>query len=92
MTPYRKRCGNPEKLQNNHIDFLWVWICPNLLQQLKFTSKYKHIQTCVENIFHYEFVIYLYPSMLKIAETTQKSIIYVRNLLKVVLPESGNMC
>ena len=29
---------------------------------------------------------------LKIAETIQKSIIYVRNLLKVVLPESGNVC
>ena len=29
---------------------------------------------------------------LKIAETIQKSIIYVRNLLKVVMPEFGNVC
>ena len=29
---------------------------------------------------------------LKITETIQKSIIYVRNLLKVVLPEFGNVC
>ena len=53
-----KRCENPEKLKSNHIGFLWVWIYPNLLHQLKFRSKYKHIQTYVENIFYSEFVIY----------------------------------
>ena len=29
---------------------------------------------------------------LKLLETIKKSITYVRNLLKVVLPESGNVC
>ena len=49
-----------------------MWICPNLLKQLQFTSNSVCIQGRIENIFQSNFVISICIGMFKIARNHPK--------------------
>ena len=74
-------CGFVQTLLVINEVYSWIYTHSNL--------GWKHFLIRFCDIFCSMFYVLV---CLEIAETIQKSIIYVRNLLKVVLPESGNVC
>ena len=69
---------------------------------MKFTSKYKLLQICVGNIFHWDFMIYFCPSMLKNCRNHPKKYYLYQKPAKsgsagirkyvLTLPSGGYLC